>query len=309
MTSSRARPGPDELSPPFTIGPVDRILRLEPARTGTVPVLVDVPHAGRTYPPQFVAVSRLTSHGLRRSEDAYVDILFRSAPDHGAPLLVAGFPRAFLDVNREPYELDPRMFEGRLPGFANTRSMRVAGGLGTIPRIVGDGQDIYSGRLDIAEGLDRIERYYRPYHQVLRREMAALHRSFGQCVLLDAHSMPSASPEREGGAGCDIVLGDRYGTSAAGWLVDELEEALIAQGLRVARNRPYAGGFITESYGDPKIGLNSVQIEIARALYMDERTLEPHDGFAGLVQAMDSVMARVFPIWTRGLRGQALAAE
>jgi N-formylglutamate amidohydrolase len=309
MSDDPAGQAPDTLHMSARIAPVDCILRLEPARTATVPVLVDIPHAGRCYPPDFVSRSRLTPHGLRRSEDAYVDVLFRRAPYYGAPLLVAGFPRAFLDVNREPYELDPRMFDGRLPGFANTRSMRVAGGLGTIPRIVGDGQDIYQGRLDVAEALDRIERYYRPYHQVLRREMTFLHRSFGQCVLLDAHSMPSGSAERDGGAGCDIVLGDRYGTSAASWIVDELEEALIAQGLRVTRNRPYAGGFITENYGDPKIGLNSLQIEITRALYMNETTLEPHAGFTELAEALDATMARVFPIWTQGLRGLALAAE
>lgn len=291
------------------IAPIDPLFRLEPARGRPVPVLVDVPHAGRTYPPDFVAASRLSALGLRRSEDAFVDLLFARAPDHGAPLLAATFPRAFLDVNREPYELDPRMFEGRLPGFANTRSMRVAGGLGTVPRVVGDGQEIYRGRLPACEAIDRVDRYYRPYHQALRRELGTLHRGFGQCVLLDAHSMPAAAQNRDSGPLGDIILGDRFGTSAAPWIVDELEAALRREGLRVTRNRPYAGGYITESYGDPKIGLHAVQVEIARALYMDERAIEPHAGFSALAVALDRVMRQVFAAWAAGFGQVAQAAE
>lgn len=291
------------------IAPITRLMRIEPAIGTSVPVLVDVPHAGRIYPPEFVAMSRLSPLGLRRSEDAYVDLLFATAPRHGAPLLAAHFPRAFLDVNREPYELDPKMFEGRLPGFTNSRSMRVAGGLGTVPRIVGDGQDIYRGRIPAAEALDRIERYYRPYHQALRQALTTLHRGFGQCVLVDAHSMPSSALSREAGPACEIVLGDRFGTSAAPWIIDELDRACRSEGLSVARNRPYAGGYITESYGDPKIGLHAVQIEITRALYMDERTLEPHAGFAVLAAALDRIMRDVFAAWAYGLGRTALAAE
>lgn len=274
-----------------------------------MPVVIGVPHAGRQYPPDFVAMSRLTAHALRRSEDAYVDLLFDGAPALGAALLKAHFPRAFLDVNREPYELDPKMFDGRLPGFVNSRSMRVAGGLGTIPRIVGDGQDIYRGRIPVAEALERIDRYYRPYHQALRRLVQGTRQHFGSCVLVDAHSMPSSSMDRDGLVKADVVLGDRYGSSTAPWIVDELEVALTQAGFSVLRNRPYAGGFITESYGDPKSGLHAVQIELNRALYMDERTLVPHEGFEKLREAIAGVLARCIAVWSEGLSAQRIAAE
>jgi N-formylglutamate amidohydrolase len=274
-----------------------------------MPVVIGVPHAGRLYPQAFVAASRLNAHALRRSEDAYVDLLFESGPKLGTALLKAHFPRAFLDVNREPYELDPKMFDGRLPGFVNSRSLRVAGGLGTIPKIVGDGQDIYRGRIPVAEALARIDQFYRPYHHALRRLLQRARHQFGACVLVDAHSMPSTSMDREGLVRADVILGDRYGSSAAPWIVDELEAALNQAGFSVLRNRPYAGGFITESYGDPKSGLHAVQIELNRALYMDERTLVPHEGFERLREAIAGVLARCIAVWTEGLSAQRVAAE
>ncbi|MCB1487442.1 MAG: N-formylglutamate amidohydrolase [Bauldia sp.] len=247
-----------------------------------VPLVFNSPHSGRVYPESFLAASRLDPWTIRCSEDTYVDELFASAVGQGAPLLRANFPRAWLDVNREPYELDPKMFSGRLPDFANVRSVRVAGGLGTIARIVSESEEIYDRPLDVAEALERIEAYYKPYHQALHDLVARTRSAFGLAVLVDCHSMPSAT---RGGAGRlrpDIVIGDRYGTSCAVELTDMAAQILTQLGYSVSRNKPYAGGHITEHYGRPCQGVHALQIEVKRCLYMDERSLEPTAGFEPL---------------------------
>jgi N-formylglutamate amidohydrolase len=301
--------GADPVGAAVGKGVTDALFRLIEPRRQTVPVVVDAPHAGRQYPESFIAASRLSAHCLRRSEDAFVDLLFADVVGLGAPFLIAEFPRAYLDVNREPYELDPRMFEGRLPGFANTRSARVAGGLGTVPRIVGEGQDIYRARLPVDEALDRIERCYRPYHAALRDLVARTAARFGAAILVDAHSMPASSLAREGMPAADIVLGDRYGTSAAPVIVDIAEAAFRKAGFRVARNRPYAGGYITEAYGEPQRGRHSLQIEITRSLYMDERRIEPHEGFDQVRASVREALRCAFDDWTYALAPRRLAAE
>jgi len=279
----------------------------------SAPFVFNAPHAGDVYPPAFLDASRLAGLSLRRSEDAYVDALFAEAPRLGAPLLRARFPRAYLDVNREPYELDARMFDGRLPGYANTRSMRVAGGLGTIPRLVADGHEIYARKLSVGEGLARIDMLYKPYHRTLRRLIERTHARFGAAVLIDCHSMPSSSLAREEMGVADIVLGDRYGTSCAAFLTDRVEEALRRRGYGVARNKPYAGGFITEHYGEPAARRHALQIEINRALYMDERTLDRRPGFEALardlIEALGEVMPDVAAALGVGPAERGLAAE
>jgi N-formylglutamate deformylase len=264
------------LSDPFT-GQGFEIV--EPAQI-TAPVLFNSPHSGAQYPASFLASVRLDAQALRRSEDAFVDELFLPATDFGAPLMRAHFPRAFLDVNREPYELDPRMFDGRLPAYANTRSLRVAGGLGTIARVVGDAQEIYDRRLPVEEAIRRIETLYKPYHSALGKMLAGMREMFGAVVLVDCHSMPSTGLAREERQRADIVLGDRYGTSCSPALTDVAEVTLRGLGFSVSRNRPYAGGYITEHYGAPAAGLHALQIEINRALYMDEKSHERTAGFA-----------------------------
>jgi N-formylglutamate amidohydrolase len=290
----------DEFEPPFVV--------TEPARQA-VPFVFNAPHAGAVYPASFLAGSRLDPVTLRRSEDAFVDDLFVPMVSLGAPLMAARFPRAYLDLNREPYELDPRMFEGRLPPFANTRSMRVAGGLGTIPRIVADGQEIYRGRLPVDEGLRRIEWLYKPYHRMLRQLVGRTARIFGHAVLIDCHSMPSTSVNREDGAKADIVLGDRYGTSCAGVLTDLVDVTLRSRGYSVVRNKPYAGGFITEHYGEPSLGRHALQIEINRTIYMDERTLARKPGFDTLRQDLTEVFATVTREIEGDLTPRRIAAE
>jgi N-formylglutamate amidohydrolase len=200
-----------------------------------------------------------------------MDELIAGLSARGFPVVRVNFPRSYVDVNREPYELDPRMFAGRLPSFANTRSMRVAGGLGTIPRVVGDGQEIYRERLAVDDALMRIETLYKPYHRALRRLINRVHQSFGTVVVVDCHSMPSIGVSRDEPRRPDVVIGDRYGTSCAAQLADLVEKTMRRLGYSVGRNKPYAGGFITEHYGNPASGLHSIQLELNRAVYMDER--------------------------------------
>jgi len=221
------------------------LFEIREPRSHSIPFVYNSPHSGRIYPPEFIAQSRLEGVSIRRSEDHYVDELFADASALGAPLLLANFPRAYLDVNREPYELDPRMFDGLLPPYANINSLRVAGGLGTIPRIVAENMEIYARRLPVQEGLDRIESVYKPYHAALRRLIARTHVQFGFGVLIDCHSMPGNVRVAGTNARPDFIIGDRYGTSASA----ELSRAAVAifeeMGFTAIRNKPYAGGFIT----------------------------------------------------------------
>ena len=248
----------------------------------TVPFVFNSPHSGRFYPVDFLAATSLDKNEIRRSEDLLVDRLFAPAVRHGAPLMSAVYPRAYVDVNREPYELDPKMFAGRLPPYANVRSLRVAGGLGTIPRVVSDSANIYKEPLTVGEGLSRIEKIYRPYHDTLRRLLAQTHVAFGIAVLIDCHSMPSNIRGGPARARPDFVLGDRFGASCLPELTDCAASALRRLGYTVCRNKPYAGGFITEHYGRPSRNLHALQIEVNRGLYMDEQRLEPHQGFERL---------------------------
>jgi N-formylglutamate amidohydrolase len=299
---------PSVMSPPIEPDFEPPYLVSEPIRQ-TIPFVFNAPHAGAVYPRAFLAASRLEGVALRRSEDAFVDELFAPIVGLGAPLMTARFPRAYLDVNREPYELDPRMFEGRLPPFANTRSMRVAGGLGTIPRIVADGQEIYRGRLSVDEGLRRIEWLYKPYHRMLRQLVHRTARSFGRAVLIDCHSMPSTSLAKEEAAKADVVLGDRYGTSCSTVLTDLVEAALRSRGYAVVRNKPYAGGFITEHYGEPALGRHTLQIEVNRALYMDERSLARRPDLPKVAGDLRDAFARVAGEIGADLAPPSIAAE
>lgn len=293
-----------ELDPPFEVVEPDRVVS---------PLVLSSPHSGSVYPARFLADSRLDAETLRRSEDAFVDELVVGAVRSGVPLLRARFPRAYLDLNREPYELDPRMFEARLPSFANTRSVRVAGGLGTIARVVCDSQEIYSKRLRLDEALARIEALYKPYHRMLEALLSRAWQRFGTTVLIDCHSMPSLSAsagrESERKIKADFVLGDRYGTSCAGDLVDLVDHELSRLGYTVFRNKPYAGGFITEHYGDPANQLHAMQIEINRGLYMNETSLAKNARFEAIGRDLASVIAALAAHVVSSRSGTRAAAE
>ena len=260
----------------------------------TLPFVFNSPHSGAHYPTAFLENSRLTPLSIRRSEDLFVDDLFMEMPKFGAPLLRANFPRAYLDVNREPYELDPKMFDGPLPSYANIRSIRVAGGLGTIARVVAEGQEIYQGKLSVDEALNRIEHLYNPYHKQLRQMLAKTIVDHDVAYLIDCHSMPSGHMGDSHMARPDFVLGDRYGTSCSTDLTDMIWTYLSNKGYHVSRNKPYAGGFITEHYGRPDKQLHAIQLEINRGLYADEENFERNETFGRVKKDLTSVFKKIF---------------
>lgn len=254
------------------------------------PLVFNSAHSGRDYPQRFLEMTRLDHLSIRQSEDAFVDELFQRAPHLGAPLIRAHFPRAYLDVNREPWELDPTMFVEPLSEHFNTTSPRVAAGLGTLARVVAENKPIYKERLTLDDARMRIEGIYQPYHATMQRLLTEAYGAFGVAVLIDCHSMPRLS--RSGDRlGPDVVLGDRYGTTCAPILADLAEMVFAGAGLRVARNRPYAGGFCTRTYGRPQHGVHALQIELSRHLYMNEVTLEKNAGFGAMRQLVDRLVA------------------
>jgi N-formylglutamate amidohydrolase len=278
----------------------------------TVPVVVASPHSGSVYPAAFLAQTAVPLAALRRAEDAFVDELFGAAPKLGIPLLAARFPRSFVDANREPYELDPGMFEGPLPRRLNHRTTRVAAGLGMIPRVAASGEAIYRGRVPSDEIEHRLESCWRPYHTALSTMIEQTHRLFGCALLVDAHSMPSSASgvgPRDRDHRVDIVLGDNHGEACAPELVDRAEQWFTSHGLRVQRNQPYAGGFTTQRYGRPGLDRHALQIEINRALYMDEIRHEKLPAAVAIERLMAGLMEDIAeaPLAIRPAR--PLAAE
>jgi N-formylglutamate amidohydrolase len=276
------------------VGTEGRAEALEPAsfqlrraapegRPPPTPVVFASPHSGSCYPDDMMAAAALDPLTIRRSEDALVDDLVECAPRLGAPVICARYARAYIDLNREAFELDPGMFADELPEFARARTARVAAGLGAIARVVSEGQEIYARKLTFAEARRRIDGAHRPYHAALERLVAEARRAHGFAILIDWHSMPSAAA-RVGARDrpCDFVLGDRFGAACAGSLTQKVERELEAMGYRVARNTPYAGGYTTEHYGRPARRTHALQIEINRALYLDEANVTPTAGFTRL---------------------------
>ena len=262
----------------------------------TTSVVFASPHSGRDYPRSFLKQSALNEHAIRSSEDAFVDDLFESAPAHGAPLLCASVPRAYVDLNRSADELDPALIEGVRKAGHNPR---VASGLGVVPRVVANGQVIYTGKISRAEADRRIETYWRPYHAALRLQLTEAQRQFGQAILVDCHSMPHEAMDsvaRSGVRRPDVVLGDRFGAAAGEQIVDRIEEAFYNAGLVVTRNTPFAGAYITQHYGRPSNGHHAVQIEIDRSLYMDEQSIRPNSRFRTFKRLLDGVIGEIAAI-------------
>ncbi len=267
----------------ITAGPEDAAAQpfmvRRPARQ-LAPLVFASPHSGRDYPQELLAASRLDALSLRRSEDGFVEELFAAVPELGAPLLSATFPRVYCDVNREPWELDPAMFEGRLPNWVNTASPRVGAGLGTIARVVATGEQVYGRKLRFEEAEARVRDCWQPYHGALASLIEETRAAFGTCLLIDCHSMPTHPSQA--GRGVDIVLGDAHGTACAPRATRLVEEALRGMGYAVRRNDPYAGGYVTRHYGRPREGVHALQIEVSRPLYMDEARIERLPGMAAL---------------------------
>ena len=266
-----------------------RILR--PA-TQTTPVVFASPHSGREYPLNFLECARLDAIGLRRSEDCFVDKLFEGARDAGAPLVSAMFARAYCDPNRERWELDPAMFVDTLPDWVNTTSARVGAGLGTLARVVASGESIYRRKLSFGEAEFRIQTYWEPYHDALRRLIDDTKRNFGACLLVDCHSMP-AQAHSAGRSSPDIVLGDAHGTACSPEIVRAAERILSELGFKVRRNDPYAGGYVTRHYGRPRDMVHAIQVELARGLYMDEVRLLPSRDFVAIQRKLTQFSMRL----------------
>ncbi|EAQ03222.1 N-formylglutamate amidohydrolase family protein [Pseudooceanicola batsensis HTCC2597] len=262
----------------------------------TTSVVFASPHSGRDYPDDFLRASVLDRRSIRSSEDAFVDILFRAARDFGAPLLAARVPRAYVDLNRGPDELDPAVIDGiRRPGH----NPRIASGLGVIPRVVSNGRAIYRGKITLAEARGRLASCWHPYHAALQQQLDAAHALFGEAILIDCHSMPREAVDcvvRTGSRRPDVVIGDRFGSSASTCVIDGVEAALRAAGLTVARNTPFAGAFVTQYYGRPSRRQHAIQVEIDRSLYMDEQRIEPRPDFAAFKELMTRVAAAIAEI-------------
>ena len=281
----------------------DGIFTIQRPAERTLPAVFASPHSGTDYTPEFKAVSRLDDVTLRRSEDSFVDEIFAAAPEMGAPLIKALFPRAYMDPNREPFELDAEMFSDPLPSFVNTHSPRIAAGLGTIARVVASGEEIYRDKLTFAEAADRINRLYRPYHRALQALVEETRDAFGWCLLVDCHSMPSVGGPMDqdpGMARVDIVLGDCFGASCDGVITRHAERVLADAGYTVTRNIPYSGGYTTVHYGRPGAGIHALQIEINRSLYMDEGSFTRSTGLGELARCMRGLAGSIAALGDMG---------
>ncbi len=264
------------------------------------------PHSGDVYAPDFLERSQLDRHAIRSSEDAFVDVLFAGVVDLGAPLISALVPRAYVDLNRAPDELDPALIEGAPKSAHNPR---VSSGLGVVPRVVANGRSIYAGKIPLEDARGRIERYWRPYHVALGRLLVESREMFGEAILIDCHSMPHEAIE---GAVSgrqkrpDVVIGDRFGAAAAPEVVDRIEQAFANAGLAVARNTPFAGAYTAQHYGRPSRRQHAIQVELDRALYMDETTITPNENFHAFRRLVMGVASEIVDI---GRPAMPLAAE
>lgn len=286
-------------------------------RNWVSPVVVASPHSGAEYSDAFLGRSVLDSQEIRSSEDAYVDQLFDAAPDLGLAFLTATQPRAYVDLNRSVQELDPAVIDGVTRRGQNPR---VASGLGVIPRVVAQGRPIYSGKLTQAEAQDRLEQVWHPYHRELQRLLNTARTHCGEAILLDCHSMPrealdgfsgksTGTSTGKGSRRPEIVLGDRFGVAADARVVEQVEAAFASAGFEVVRNTPFAGAYITQTYGRPSRNQHAVQVEVDRSLYMDEATIRPHSGFAEMRARLATVLAEVAQIGGAGRDLDRLAAE
>lgn len=288
----------DGLDPDAALAPYEIRGNEGPHGAPDLPLIFASPHSGRIYPAPMMAASRLDGAAIRRSEDAFVDELAAGGVGFGAALIANRYARAYVDVNREPYELDPAMFEDELPAYAIAHGPRIDAGLGAVPRIVADGQEIYARKLTFAEAAMRIEAVHAPYHNALTELVSRTHQRHGRAVVIDWHSMPSAAGATTRGGRIDFVLGDRFGQACDPALTSIVEAALRGLGHRVTRNNPYAGGYTTERYGRPAARVHTLQIEINRALYLDEATLTRHEGF----KALSADLSALFKTLAQALR-------
>ena len=257
-----------------------------PSRTSheqDVPVVFDSPHSGTDYPADFdTIVSRLT---LRRAEDTHVEALYGAAPDHGATLIAANFPRSYIDANRSLLDIDPALLADAWPGPINT-SKKTEKGIGLVWRLLDTGEPIYARKLRAAEVQARIATCYAPYHKAVRDAINAAHKHYGAVWHVNCHSMPATSSviseEGPGVARADFVLGDRDGSTCAPAFTAIVATTLRGMGYDVRINDPYKGVELVRAYSDPAAHKNSLQIEVNRRLYMDETSRERNANYPAL---------------------------
>lgn len=258
------------------------------------------PHSGRTYPQAFREAARIAAADLRGTEDAFVDELMGF--DEGLGMasiwaIRANYARAFVDVNRHPFELDPKLIRGALPKGALSQTQKVRNGFGVIPRCLTPGAEIYRAPITLDEAQSRINTLHRPYHDQLQALICEARRESGtRCVaVLDWHSMPSSALKTLNalGQGADIVLGDLYGESCSPELTAAVKLAFEMEGFRVALNMPFAGGYTTQAYGEPAAGVEVIQIEINRGLYMNERQITHTEAFGAVSQRLRKAASRI----------------
>jgi len=268
---------------------------LHSAKGEISPFIFAAPHSGRYYPPDFQARSALATIDLQRSEDAFVDLLFQDVTTFGGTQLVATHARAYLDLNRATNELDATMFAPRLNTKNLNTSQRVKVGLGLIPRIIAEGVPIYKGLLPAREVEKRLTSVHTPYHHKLSQLLTARRKDFGLAYLIDCHSMPSENNHgrKTRSQSVDIVLGDSWGSACTRDLTSLAEELFIAAGFRVRRNVPYSGGYSTVHYGNPAQNIHALQIEINRAIYMDEASQTRLPEFDPLRETIGNVCKQI----------------
>ena len=280
--------------------------KLTMPKNRTNSVIFASPHSSRNYPRGFLQQSILDDHAIRSSEDAFVDQLFAAVPEFGSPFIEATAPRAYVDMNRSPDELDPALIQGMR---SVTYNPRIVSGLGVVPRVVANSRCIYSGKLTMEEVQARIDTYWHPYHEKLQSLLNESHELFGQVILIDCHSMPHEALDnlaRSGMRRPEVVLGDRFGASASAAVMDVVERAFLDEGLSVVRNVPFAGAYTTQHYGRPSRRQHTIQVEIDRSLYMNEPLIRPNNNFRAMQEAMARIIGRIAAY---GEGQQQLAAE
>ncbi|MFM5907891.1 MAG: N-formylglutamate amidohydrolase [Novosphingobium sp.] len=264
-------------------------------RPSTIPLLIAVPHAGRIYPPAVFERMRNPGTTAIRLEDRLVDQLaLRVADQTGAALLVAQAPRAMIDLNRAPDDVDWDMFArgrpDRLGSYEPGR--RARSGLGLIPRRLPGLGELWKRRHDHSDLEDRISLIHEPYHTCLERELSRLRDRWGAALLLDLHSMPPL-PKQGGDWPAEFVLGDRFGASCSGAIVASTFSYFSEMRRAIAHNRPYAGGYVLERHASPDAGVHAFQLEIDRTSYLDPHQAEPGAGFAAMVHLLTGLVRRL----------------
>lgn len=264
------------------------------------PVILSVPHAGRDYPLPLRAALRVPLTALKGLEDRYADALGLDAR-RAETLFVAQRARAWIDLNRAEHERDPRLDDGAV-SIGNPQSAKLRSGLGLVPRRVGNSGDIWQRRLSADEVQQRIEADHRPYHAAIAAALASARMRFGVAILIDVHSMPSLGPPQSAPR---LVLGDRFGKSAAARFTGRIEGVARAHGIQTAANAPYSGGHILERHGEPRRGIHAIQLEFDRGLYLDAALDGPGEGLPATCRLLRAIIDAV----TDEAMPSALAAE